>query len=280
MLSLNKTLGHLGIALCNSTLALSLLGAAALIPGCVAGSDEPCSDGACEGELGDGLDVGSGEAEDVGEAESALGVNDVGVIPASACPSNFEQITIFMDDEDTSNGNDHGGWIGATQSNSNTRFIFCRVAGSSFKPLNTGEPYAVLKLGGTCPAGSEAFSRTFDNEDTSNSNSSTGNIFPNTSTQSPSKTTLAFCLFRGSASAMSTFPNLGFNYGILARANLSKSVGVGWDGWIETDDEDTANGNSMSFSWSALDFAKTNDALQIVSNEADSKTRLRMTRVQ
>ncbi|WP_441291561.1 hypothetical protein ACSRUE_14865 [Sorangium sp. KYC3313] len=276
MLSLNKTLGHFGIALCNSTLALSLLGAAALIPGCVAGTDEPCSDGACESELGDGLDVSSGEAEDVGEADSALAVNDVGVIPNSACPAGVEKITIFMDDEDTSNGNDHDGWIGATQSSSNTNFVFCRVPGTSFKPLNTAEPYAVLKLGISCPAGSEAFSRTFDNEDTSNSNSFTGNIFPNTSSQSPSKTTLAFCLFRGSASAMSSFPSLGFSYGILSRAGLSKSLG---EGWIETDDEDTSNGNSMFFSWSALDVAKTNDATQIVSNEADSKTRLRTARV-
>jgi hypothetical protein len=274
MLSLNKTFGHLGMALCNSTLALSLLGAAALMPGCVAGTDEP-GDGA--DALGDGLDDSSGEAEDVGEAESALGVNDVGVIPASACPSNFDQISIFMDDEDTSNGNDHAGWIGATQSGSNTRFVFCRVPGSFFKPLDSGEPYAVLRLGSACPAGSEAFSRTFDNEDTSNSNSSTGNIFPNTSTQSPSKTTLGFCLFRGSAGAMIGFPNLGFSYGILARAHLSDSQ---LDGWIMTDDEDTSNANGMSFSWMPFDWAKTSDALDIVSDEADSRTRLRTARVQ
>lgn len=270
-------------SLAHTTLALALAGAAAHVSGCAAGPEEPCLDGACEEDLGDGADEGDLDQvddESVGEAESALcscscdGVHDVGVIPETSCPSDVEKVTIYMDDEDTTNGNDHDGWIGATQSGSNTKFTFCRVPGSSFKPLNTAEPYAVLKLGTTCPAGSETFSRTFDNEDTSNDNSYTGNIYPSTSTKSPSKTTLAFCLFRGSSGAMSSFADFGFRYGVLSRQGFSKSLG---EGWVHTDDEDTSNGNSMSYSWLPFDWAKTNDALQIVSD--GSNTTIRMARV-
>jgi hypothetical protein len=286
MTSLNNTFGNLGIVLRNTTLALSFLGAGTLISGCVAGTGEPCSDGACESEPDDGADAAdeiASEAEDVGEAESAVvcdcecdGVHDVGVIPDTVCPSDVEKVTMFMDDEDTSNGNDRDGWIGATVSTGNTKLTFCRVPGSYFKPLNTSEPYAVLRLGSTCPAGSEAFARVFDNEDTANDNTYTGNIYPSTSTQSPSKTTVAFCLFRGNANAMSNFPVLGFSYGVLSRQGMSKSQG---EGWIETDDEDTSNASMTTYSWSPLDFAKINDAAQIVSTVADSKTRLRLARV-
>jgi len=284
MLASNKTLGPVGLSLFHATLALALAGSAVLNTGCVAGTDETCQGGACEVDPGDeGLideDMSSGEEEDVGEAESALcnctcnGVTDVGVIPESGCPSDVDKITITMDDEDTTNGNDQSGWIGATYSGSNTKFTFCRVPGNMFKPLNTAEPYAVLKLGTTCPAGSETFSRTFDNEDTSNDNTYTGNIYPNTSTVSPSKTTLAFCLFRGGSTNMPSFPALGFNYGVFSRQGMSKSLG---EGWVYTDDEDTSNGNGMSFSWLAFDWAKTNDALQIISDGPN--TTLRMARV-
>lgn len=283
MLSLNKTFQHARLSLSCAAVALALGGTAVLMPACAAGPEEPCDGDACESELGDDadIDLGPDEEEALGEADSALcsctcdGVHDVGVIPETACPSDVEKVTIYMDDEDTTNGNNRSGWIGATLSGSNTKFTFCRVPGNLFKPLDTAEPYAVLKLGSTCPAGSETFSRTFDNEDTSNDNSYTGNIYPSTSTTSPSKTTVAFCLFRGSAGAMSIFPSLGFRYGILSRQGLSKSYG---EGWIYTDDEDTSNGNSMSFSWLPFDWAKTNDALQIVSDGPN--TTIRMARVQ
>lgn len=284
MLASNKTLGPVGLSFFHAALALALAGSAVMNTGCVAGTDETCLDGACEVEPGDeGLideDMSSGEEEAVAEAESALcnctcdGVYDVGVVPESGCPSDVDKLTIYMDDEDTTNGNDQDGWIGLTQSGSNTKFTFCRVPGTSFKPLNTAEPYAVLKLGYACPPGSESFSRTFDNEDTSNDNTYTGNIYPNSSTTSPSKTTLSFCLFRGGSSNMTSFPYLGFNYGIFSRPGNSKSLG---EGWVYTDDEDTANGNTMSYSWSILDMAKTTDANQIVNG--GSNTTVRMTRV-
>lgn len=278
MLSLDRTLGHGTVSLFHTTLALALAGAAALMSGCLAGPEEPCVDDACELEDGVGdEDLESVGDEAVGEAESALcsctcnGVDDVGVIPETSCPADVDKVTIYMDDEDTTNGNNRGGWIGATQSGSNTKLTFCRVPGSMFKTLNTAEPYAVVKLGSTCPAGSEPFSRTFDNENTSNDNSYTGNIYPNVSTKSPSKTTIAFCLFRGAGATMSSFHDLGFRYGILSRAGLSKSLG---EGWFYTDDEDTSNGNGMSFSWLGFDWAKTNDALQIVSDGPNTTIRL------
>src|ERR1041384_3877354 len=81
----------------------------------------------------------------------------VGVIPqvVSSPPSQNDcpggSLLYFQfDDEDSDNENHHGGWIGATISNSNTRFYFCRVDGSLFRPLSTTagvtDHYAVLQL--------------------------------------------------------------------------------------------------------------------------------------
>ena len=179
-------------------------------------------------------------------------VRDVGVIPATrSCPANSEAITIYMDDEDDSNRNDRGGNIGAIRSTSNTSFFFCRVDGAAFRAFKPSgsvlKPYAVLKLGANCPNGSVPFSRHFDNEDNSNNNSRSGNIFPNVST---SNTTLVFCLFApGSGSTMTRFPDLGYSYNVWSSVDSL--------GFIRTDDEDDNNNNTYSASTAIRSIAQS-----------------------
>lgn len=52
--------------------------------------------------------------------------------------------------------------------------FFCRVNGVAFRGVTQSgsfRPYAVLKLGANCPNGSQEFSRRFDDEDDSNTDS-------------------------------------------------------------------------------------------------------------
>jgi hypothetical protein len=191
---------------------------------------------------------------------------DIGVVPASrSCPSNLEAIIIRMDDEDDDNANNRSGFIGAIRSDSNTEFFFCRVNGTSFRnlrgPSGNIDSYAVLKLGTTCPNGSQEFSRRFDNEDDNNRNRSEGNITPNVSDHN---TTLVFCLFApSSASTMTSFPSLGFSYGVFGAFRN--------DGWLYTDDEDSGNANSYQAAANIRSIAQS-----IVS--AGSNTTIKMIR--
>ncbi|MBV9791336.1 MAG: hypothetical protein JOZ51_24280, partial [Chloroflexi bacterium] len=195
----------------------------------------------------------------------------VGVIPATAsCPGGQPLLTIHMDDEDSSNANGRGGWIGATTSTNNTTLRFCRVPGNGFRALSSSNiiqnHYAVLKLGTVCPNGSVEFSRYFDNEDHNNANSFAGPITPNTSNNN---TRLVFCLFRSSSSTMTGFPNLGAAYGVFAASNFSQALATGY---VYTDDEDSWNNNSYSAGsgWIV-------DAQRMVT--AGNNTTLRMARV-
>lgn len=208
------------------------------------------------------LDLAGGEAADdevagsENEIAQSVGSYPVGVIPDDdeACPSNSDEITIFMDDEDTDNANSHSGWIGKTDSSANTKFHFCRVEGHLFRPFSTvsslsdmKDDYAVLKLGPACPPGSVEFNRFFDNEDSNdNSNSFDGNIAPNESTHN---TRLFFCMFRAAQigdPTISSFPDLdlGFHYGVFAPADFNH--GAIAKGQFRTDEEDKDNSSSYT----------------------------------
>jgi hypothetical protein len=206
------------------------------------------------------------EIADDGEISPKAGVFDVGVIPAVGfgCPAGSDEIRIRMDDEDDGNGNSQGGWIGKTRSDgqsSNTLFVFCKVNGDLFRPLSDeanafdmGDDYAVLKLGTTCPAGSQEFWRRFDNEDDGNANYKIGVINPNTSDRYGTK--LFFCLFRYASSGVSTmasFPILGPQYGVFAPDAFTRGI---MSGYIRTDDEDDGNANSYGVSSDALEAAE------------------------
>ncbi|MCY1043253.1 hypothetical protein OV208_18190 [Corallococcus sp. bb12-1] len=188
-----------------------------------------------------------------GLAAMSFGPYDVGVIPKkNGCPAGSEFIQIYMDDEDNNNANYNWGWIGATQQSGNgTRFGFCRVDGTKFRPLHHGwntdlrkETYSVLKLGSVCPLGSMEFIRYFDNEDRNNANWRSGNLWPNASN---SNTTLRFCMFMPSTNYfMPGFPSLGMEYGVFAASNYPSAYWLA-AGFVHTDDEDRNNANWFSY---------------------------------
>ncbi len=181
---------------------------------------------------------------------------DVGVIPDSlqACPAE-KRVTVYLDNEDdpgSGGGNKRDGWNGAIRSDRNTRLEFCRADGTKFgrhQPPNVQTSartdYAVLKLGTTCPAGSQEFVREFDDEnDLYNENWMGGDLGQNRQFgDTESRTFLHFCWFRGDrsdGSVMPYFPQLGYDYGVIGVAyNAIKS------GWIYLDDENDNNHNSF-----------------------------------
>jgi hypothetical protein len=183
--------------------------------------------------------------------------NAVGIIreAGTTCPAGNETVSILTDDEDTStNANTRSGWLGANVSSTNTRFNLCKVDGNKFKPLSNYDEiqwhYALLKLGETCPLGSTEFGKKTDNEDTTNSNSNTGNIWPNS--QNTDVTNFRFCLFRNATPAspgvpgvptMSAFPDIGIAYGVFAGSSFSTNFALS-KGYLRTDDENTDNSNA------------------------------------
>lgn len=180
------------------------------------------------------------------------GTFDIGIIPETeSCPTGSELIRIFMDDEDTRNRNSRSGWIGATISNRNTTFIFCRVDGSAFTSMPGA--YVVLLLSGQCPAGASPFTRRFDNQDGSNTNevwtSMGGGIYPSTSDSN--YTTLVFCSMPATAGSTGTFPDLGISYGVFAAGDFPSALATGW---FHTDDEDDSNDNYFSYSYGGQQF--------------------------
>lgn len=189
---------------------------------------------------------------DIQGVQSVYGKShDVGVIPQTeTCPAGSELISIGMDDEDGNNANWRTGWLGATVSDINTRFVVCRTSGDAFKPLATTsiptKHYATLKLGQECPSGSTEVRRFFDNQDGATANSKAASdsfppaIEPNVSDQN---TTLYFCLFTSGPQTMSGFPSLGMSYGVFAPGDFELALARGALG---TDDEDTNNTNSYS----------------------------------
>ena len=217
--------------------------------------------------------TGSVERRTRSPQPSLFGTFDIGVIPTTrSCPVNSEAIVINMDDEDSSNGNGRGGFIGAILSDRNTSFFFCRIDGQLFRPLTTDftatqNHYAVLKLGGACPNNSLDFARSFDNEDSNNANSSFGNIDPNVSN---SNTLLRFCLFRSDAITMSDFPDLGFSYGVFATSTFSRRLA---SGFVHTDDENGSNANKY-----LADPAWIVDAQRIVTSGANTTLNLAQVR--
>ncbi|MEG3791663.1 hypothetical protein V1318_16200 [Lysobacter sp. CCNWLW3] len=173
----------------------------------------------------------------------------VGVIPDKAsCPSPHVLVQMHMDDEDRRNANSRWGWIGATASSSNTTWRFCRLswdASFAFKPLaNWGNQYdyAVQNLGMFCPPGSRRVLRRHDNEDWANANWSSGGVFPSFNLGGNWWTYT--CQYDGGTPTplMSSFPTLGFGYGVFSQTNLPWPYALA-NGYVYQDDEDFLNLN-------------------------------------
>jgi len=189
----------------------------------------------------------------------------IGVIPDRSCPASAPMVWMYHDDEDRRNANSRGGWIGATTSNNNTTWRYCRVddlKSLSFRPLPYGGnryDYSVLKLGVFCPSGARTVQRRQNNENWFNQNNNSGaaSIFPSSrgwpwNPPAPLTGPLPFtithyCHFDGAAPSwlghMSSFPNLGFAYGVHAPSAFPKPWALA-TGWVHQDDEDWFNQNA------------------------------------
>lgn len=208
---------------------------------------------------------------DTAEVQSAAVDNTyaVGVIPidGSTCPSGSSLIKIYMDDEDDENRSFATGWhlpqtlkdVPRRTNWSGTNLRFCKVNGSSFRPLTTDVSkkayfYATLKLGQYCPNGSVEITRHIDNEDDKNRNSYSGPLSPNAV---GINTRLHFCFFRTGSPTMSSFPNLGVDYAVFHDYDGDQPSLFKRKAWIFSDDEDDDNANSQPTSSSAqIDFSK------------------------
>lgn len=191
---------------------------------------------------------------------SASNFTAVGVIPETrACASVPYQplplITIAMDDEDRRNNNGRSGWIGATTSDRNTTWRFCKVNqsgfGNDFAALayaSADANYAVLKLGATCPSGARTIARWQDNEDWRNANWSSGNTYPNVNVRGRNWLTY-YCHFdggkAGTSGLMGGFPWMSFRYGVFAGNRMPSQYAAAY-GDVYQDDEDWFNVNNWT----------------------------------
>jgi hypothetical protein len=158
-----------------------------------------------------------------------------------------EAISIYMDDENSYNGNYQHGWKDPIKSTKfGTTYNFCKVDGSKFKPLSTNENYAVLKLDNKCPKNSVEIYRLWDNEDSNNGNSAIN-------FSSVRNFKLFFCYFKGTSikkdftmDKFPTFPKyLRGNYGVLYYDKSSFKLNILFKGKVYQDDENDRNINKL-----------------------------------
>lgn len=179
----------------------------------------------------------------------------VGVIPEiPGCPAPYSAAEIYMDDENNANNNGRSGWIGATVSNSNTRWRFCKLdipSTNQFAPMDaqaiyfTGA-YAVQSFGLACPVSARRVIRYQDTQDTNNTNSFSGSIFPNSvSSNGVWLFTCHYDLPPAAWTPMSDFPQLALHYGVYSDHFGVTLLGAGRHpvGKVYQDDEDNFNLN-------------------------------------
>lgn len=215
------------------------------------------------------------------------GEGEVGVLQSEAgkCGS-FKEILIFMDCEDSGNGaSTLSGWTGTSyiDRNKNADLFICAVKTSQFKFNRGYEEYAVLLLGGQRPNGISTITRYFDNENTDNANyrGTAVNGVPfagyyGACEIGKANTTLVFLHYL-STSTPSSFPNLGFSYGVFGQLGSNR-------GYLQTDDEDQSpsstcmvdrfNGQSYTTSY------VNNGAVGSILNVDIDRTRMYMSKIQ
>jgi hypothetical protein len=193
--------------------------------------------------------IGVGVVASAAPAHAAASM--VGLLPAAngVCPSLAPtRYSVYMDNEDDSNANSRGGWIGGIQSTTNTRVFLCAIDGTIFRNLmlNYRVNFAVPALGPTCPIGTIPFDRYHDDEDDSNTSSASVPAGSETRTVGTRGTNFRFCWFLNydfwlPEATNGLFPPLGGSYGVFGPSAL-------WGletGFFRTDDEDDSNANSM-----------------------------------
>lgn len=183
------------------------------------------------------------------EGRPHLATTLVGVIRGSgSCGADMQEYSVYFDNEDHNNANGRSGWIGATQSDSNTLLRLCGTNGKQFETAALqGARFALVLLGDACPAGFTRLDRFHDNEDHNTQSWDTAPEGSPTDTVGSAKNTnMAFCVTTGSSTgvANSAFPNLGVPYGVFGGRLPSLSSWALDRGSIHMDDEDNNNQNS------------------------------------
>jgi hypothetical protein len=173
----------------------------------------------------------------------------VGVLPSSrgVCPPNSTKYYVYLDNEDHDNANSRTGWLGGIVSDRNTYIPLCAVPGSKFRKLFLYRVnFAVVALGGYCPAPFSTVVRHHDDEDHDNANRRS--LPAGSLTSSDRNTNLAFCWISTydeddvEPLTAQAFPDLGGAYG-----GFGPDTPVYSDsGSIHLDDEDDNNENRLS----------------------------------
>jgi hypothetical protein len=147
---------------------------------------------------------------------------------------------------------------------STTRLSFCRVDGQLFKPFigNQAFAYAVLKLGQQCPPGAVDVIKDINNDDAARQNGALGDLGPNQS--HGAATQLHFCVFPAvddpNVDTLSSFPNLGFVYGVFHDFEGFQPPWVRAKHWKLSDDE---SGGTLN-EYSLLDGSREGAAIDLL----------------
>jgi hypothetical protein len=200
-------------------------------------------------------------------------VQDVGVLRTAAGCGPAEPVVLELNGEQTTRGSSTQGWTGSSHaSGGNTTLAFCRADGLRF--TRTSRPYAVLRLGPECPAGSWPVTRLFDAEDdgwgTRVSDAAAADpslriTFLKGHVAGDSDLILQLCYFPA-ASAM-PMPSLGRPYGVFALPGFPGAVA---SGSIHTDDENDGNMNDLAGAMPGVLEAGPDTTLHVVQVLGDS----------
>ena len=215
-------------------------------------------------------------ADELGETQQALATNEswIGMVPSGSpvtTPCAQGWVGLRMDDEDSGNANSFwfyndtagfqdragrnfsaGGLMHSSsprRAGGNTWIRYCPTQVSALPRLRFD--YAVISASNACPSGSFRFSRRFDNEDSSNHNTSEGDISPNVSSASASGyTVINFCFVpRNEFGGGGTWDSWLDGQIIFSAGNEGQLNGiVANSGTFGTDDEDDSNNNQFSSS--------------------------------
>lgn len=215
------------------------------------------------------------------------GEGEVGVLQAEKYKCGiYKEMVVYMDCEDSGNGaSKYEGWTGSSyiDNNKNAVLRFCIVPTSRFQFNRGYEEYAVLLLGGQRPNGINTVTRYFDNEKNNNTNDRNTTVDGQpyqgqygACNIGGQNTTLVFLHYLAN-STPSSFPNLGFAYGVFGQLGANR-------GYLQTDDDDTDpsstcmvdkyNGSGYTTSW--VSDGKVGTILEM---DID-KTRMNMSKIQ
>ena len=150
-----------------------------------------------------------------------------------------EEISIYLDTEDSNNKNDvsgdDGNPPGISVSEKGVEFRYCVINDTNM--YKVPYDYAVLKLSASCPDGTSEIVRRHDSEDYNNKNKYSGNIWPN---EVKSNAVLSYCFVPADGNSKRKYPFKDKKYGAFANPKRVSDVS---HYVVHLDDEDSNNGD-------------------------------------